>query len=308
MFDKQQRRVLKKKFKNFRKNGTDVLNHIFSIATTNQIINNKEIRVVGMKRTGNHAIINWIFSQLDETKCFLNYVAPNKNPFITFHKKGTATQFPQEDFYTKFNIKAERLGFLSPKKALMYSYEDDFLEDICSDYFEKHHNRWVGKSEKRYEILILRDPFNLFASRLKLEAMLDNVIALRKDTERDTVIKMWKQYAREILNETNFIKNNKITVNYNTWVTDVNYRKQLSEKLNLKFSDEKAKEVTPIGGGSSFDKNQTSAKDMKLFERWKHFESEKFFRELFEDKELLELSDAIFGQIPGVKQWLSKKI
>ena len=306
MFDKQQRRVLKKKFKNFRKAGTDVFNHILSLGTTNKIINDKEIRVIGMKRTGNHAIINWIFSQLEETKCFLNYVAPSKNPFITFHKTGTATEFPQEDFYKKFNIKAEQLGFFSKKKALIYSYEDDFLQDIYSKHFEKHHNRWVGKSKERHEILILRDPFNLFASRLKLEELLDNVIPLRNDTGRDTVISLWKQYAKELLNETNFINKNKITVNYNSWVIDVKYRQQLAEHLNLEFSDIKAKEVIPIGGGSSFDKDQTNATNMKLFERWKHFQNDKYFRELFEDKELIELSDAIFGEIPEVKQWLNK--
>jgi hypothetical protein len=33
--------------------------------------------------------------------------------------------------------------------------------------FEQHHDQWVGASWQRYDVLILRDPFNLFASRLR---------------------------------------------------------------------------------------------------------------------------------------------
>jgi hypothetical protein len=258
-----------------------------------------------MKRTGNHAIINWIFSQVPEKKCFLNYVACDKNPFISFHKQGTVSEFPQEDFYEKFNLKAEQLGFFSRKKALIYSYEDDFLEDIASSVFEKNHNRWVGKSAERFELLILRDPFNLFASRLKLEARLDNVIALRNDNERKLIIDMWKQYAREMIGETNILGENKVLVNYNSWVADVGYRKELAKTLKIEFTDEKAKEVIPVGGGSSFDKGSKSSENMKLFERWKYFKDDKLFKNLFNDEELIELSDALFGEIPGVKKWLS---
>jgi hypothetical protein len=306
MFDKKKRRALKKKYKNFRKASTDMFNFLFSLKGTSRLVNDKEIRVIGMKRTGNHAIINWIFAQVPEKKCFLNYVAPNKNPFISFHKQGTVTEFPQEDFYEKFNLKAEQLGFFSRKKALIYSYEDDFLEDIASPVFEKNHDRWVGKSAARFELLILRDPFNLFASRLKLEARLDNVIALRNDRERKTVIDMWKQYAHEMLNHTDILGENKVTVNYNKWVTDVRYRKKLAETLKIEFTDEKAKEVIPVGGGSSFDQDSTSSENMKLFERWKHFRDDKLFRSLFDDRELLDLSDELFGEIPGVKEWLAK--
>jgi len=306
MFDKKKRRVLKKKYKKFRKETLDVFNHILSFRCSKTLVNDKEIRVVGMKRTGNHAIINWIYSQVNEKKCFLNYVAPNKNPFISFHKQGTVTEFPQEDFYEKFHLKAEQLGFFSHKKALIYSYEDEFLEDVFSRSFEKNHDRWVGKSAERFEVLILRDPFNLFASRLKLEAILDNVIALRNENERKLVVNMWKQYAREMLGDSNIIFKNKITLNYNRWVLDIEYRKKIAALLNIKFSDEKTKEVIPIGGGSSFDKDSKSSENMKLFERWKHFQDDVFFKKLFDDKELLDLSEQLFGEIPGVKQWLSK--
>jgi hypothetical protein len=46
-----------------------------------QPIDRKELRVVGLKRTGNHAILKWIKSQQVGAIEHLNNVKPNENPF-----------------------------------------------------------------------------------------------------------------------------------------------------------------------------------------------------------------------------------
>ena len=51
--------------------------------------------------------------------------------------------------------------------GLIYSYEDFPLDQVASDKFEHNHDLYLGKSAIRYDLLIIRDPFNLFASRLK---------------------------------------------------------------------------------------------------------------------------------------------
>ena len=307
MFEKKQRHALKKKYKRFRMGVTDIFNHLFYLLKPGSIVNKCDIRFVGLQRSGNHAILNWLFSPLNEVKCFLNYVPVNKNPFIYFKKKGTTTEFPQE-FFKKFNVKFEQLGFFSRKNALIYSYEDEFLEDVFLEKFERNHDRWVGRSEKRYSILLLRDPFNLFASRLKREETHENTYALRDEHERQILIRIWKQHAREFLNETNYINNKKVVVNYNRWVQETDYRRQLAEELELDgFSDTGTEAVLPVGGGSSFDKTNVAASEMKVFERWQYYRDDPVFSTIFEDKEIIELSNRIFGEIPGVREWLDSK-
>ena len=45
-----------------------------------------ELRVFGLRRSGNHAVINWIFQNSGGSVCFLNCVRPKHhlNPFIGF--------------------------------------------------------------------------------------------------------------------------------------------------------------------------------------------------------------------------------
>ena len=44
-----------------------------------EVVNQKEIRVIGMRRTGNHAIINWIKNQEIGNIEFLNDLKINRN-------------------------------------------------------------------------------------------------------------------------------------------------------------------------------------------------------------------------------------
>ena len=49
--------------------------------TTKPHVNENEIRVVGMSRSGNHAIINWILQGIRGPYCFLNCAEAGHNPF-----------------------------------------------------------------------------------------------------------------------------------------------------------------------------------------------------------------------------------
>jgi len=267
----------------------------------NNIINEKDIKIIGMQRTGNHAIVNWIYSQCDELKCVLNHIPINRNPFIAFSKKGTVKEFNQ-NFKQKLNITAERLGFFAPKKLLIYTYEDEIIQDVFNKFSEKKHNSWVGASKTRYELLIIRDPFNLFASRLKRDDNnIKNKYSLRNTQQRDKVVNLWKNHAKEFLGDTDSMTHNKICVNYNTWFTDKKYRRNLAETLNIDFTDESINEVLHIGGGSSFDRTELNneASKMKVLERWKAFAEDEGFISIFQDQEIIELYKRIFAGTPG---------
>ena len=293
-------RKFKKKYRYFRKNCLDYTNRLIAIVKLgkNRVINNNEYRITGLMRTGNHAIINWLFSQLDEPKCFLNYIDDSKNPFIFFKRKGTLTQFPQT-YFENSCLKCEALGFLKPKEALIYSFEDAYLKDVYSERFLKNIRRWVGKSEKVYNILLIRDPYNLFASRLKREEKYKNRYSLKNPRERKEVIEIWKQYAREFLGKTDLIPNPKVFINYNKWAISLDYRKDTARELGIKkYSDEAMNQILSIGGGSSFnEKAHKPPSPEEIFSRWKKYSDDELFLEIFKDKELVSLSEQIFGKI-----------
>lgn len=254
------------------------------------IVNKHEIKVVGLKRSGNHAIINWILSQCSGEKLFLNNVTPQKNPTKTF--------CPEHG-----------VGKIKPDKKerdwLIYSYEDCYLDEINSPKLVKNHDHWLGKSEKCFTLLILRDPFNLFASRMSWEGEEDRItLNFEGKLGKKVLIGLWKSYAREYLGQTHYLKDKVIVVNYNRWFSDKNYRTELAEKLGLEFTDKDFRKVSTAGGGSSFDKIKYDgyADKMRVFDRWRAFACDPSYLSVFTDRELISLAHEVFGPIPGTEK------
>lgn len=262
-----------------------------NLKQSSQIVNQKEVRVIGLKRSGNHAIINWIWKQQGQGVTHLNNLPVKINPY----------RFLYEHYPTP-KLKQESLGNFTEKELLIYSYEDFSLEDIVHESFEKKHDLYLGKSQKRYDALILRDPFNCFASRLKMYIN-NNVIDQRNTLVTEKGVKIWLGYAKEFLGETNFLKNDKVCINYNLWCSDLEYRQQLAEQLDLEFTDAEFDRVKGQGGGSSFDglnlKHQGSK--MKVTERWQSMADHPYFLEVMKNPEIFEYSTKIFGHISGTE-------
>ncbi len=300
-------------------------------------INETEIRVCGLQRTGNHAVINWIGQQYPKEKVlFLNCVKPGKNPYITASDQESSQTIIFNQY--KIDRTAESGGNLSEKDCLIYSFEDEELSDI----FNYNYNEHIGESKDIKNVLILRDPFNLFASRLKREIANGpgNKISIHDDKEN--LVNLWKSYALEYLDKSNVIKSNKVVVNFNKWAVSREYRISLAQQLNIPFTDKGFNDVTSVGGGSSFDKNNIDfdtikrkkkkflqidfyrdlllkgkifsygkrflmqpikAKDLKIGERWKVFKDNSLYRSLFEDKELIQLTEAIFDKVIDDDFW-----
>jgi hypothetical protein len=165
------------------------------------------------------------------------------------------------------------------------------LEDVPLDY--------IAASVKRPNkvLLLLRDPFNMFASRLGI---------IRKHRGRDVMghasanrinPALWKQYAREFI-ETHYLPH-AVRVNFNRWYTSADYRRQISELLGWTFTDRGfgSTDGWRFSQGSSF--GQTDARNLDLFERWKVYQNDREFAGYFDD-EIRQLSKALFDFVPPV--------
>jgi hypothetical protein len=250
-------------------------------------MNRQEYRIIGMSRSGNHAIIDWILSQASGRTCFLNCVEPQTNPFITARPLACGRRIVAN--FPGFDVKAELRGAFTDKDLLLVSHEDCFLGTVAKGAYEDHHDGFVGPSLERRDVLILRDPFNLFASRMRGEF---------GDVSTSTALRIWKQHAREFLDVRRYLKHPRILIDYNQWASRKSYRREISEQLGLQFTDSSFEKVPATGNGSSFDGRHYDGRAtcMRILERWKHFIDSEAFAALF-DHEVYSLSQRIFGDI-----------
>ena len=118
----------------------------------------------------------------------------------------------------------------------------------------------------------------------------------------DDVRNLWKNYAKEYLGETNFLPHKKIKINFNQWFSSSQYRKLLADRLRLDFTD-RGLEAVRHSSWSSFDgsKFDGKAQEMQVLQRWKDFSDHISYKNIFCDKELLDLSERIFGVIEGTE-------
>lgn len=270
--------------------------------------NKCEIRIFALRRSGQHAIINWIRYQARGRHCLLNECQPNTNPFLTCNRGNSLIATPIVE-HSCLYWDQEIAGKLSKKGVLLYNYEDCCLEDVLTEHFTEHRRQWLGESLRTFDVLILRDPFNLFASKLRWAYGTQYKPTLDSFPE---LVELWKAYAKEFIGETNYLSN-KLTISYNKWFTDKEYRIYLSDQLGLSWSDKGMYKVArwgPVLWGDTFDSLDYDGRipQMKVLERWKNYQDDPFYLRIFTDKELVELSEIIFGYLPGIEVLLRARI
>ena len=93
----------------------------------------------------------------------LNVLA-NDNPYH-YKYENLQDNFPKNKWAIEHDRKQAKENFIK-RDCLIYSYEYFPLDQIASDKFKRNHDLYLGKRAIRSDLLILRDPFNLLASRL----------------------------------------------------------------------------------------------------------------------------------------------
>lgn len=262
-----------------------------------KVVNQNLIRFIGLRRVGNHAVLNWLEKQIgvsNKSVFHINNVPCGQNPYEYFYQRHLQYE---NHLRTRLFLKRHAQGRFDPHDTLIYSYEDFSLEDITHPDLESQEDTFYGKANHKYDVLILRDPFNLIASRLK-----SGFIDVKSSGKN--MMDLWLEAAREFVGETNYLTRNKVCINFNRWTIDREYRITIAQALEIPFSDAGKEDVRPFGGGSSFEgqQHQGQGSAMKVLERWTHFVDDPVFRQYFDCPEVWKYSEAIFGVMPGTEQ------
>jgi hypothetical protein len=237
----------------------------------------KFLTFTGMSRSGNHGVIRWLVAHYEEAGYGV-YFYNNTVPLFLEHVNFI---MPHVD--------------RSVKKAFIVSFEDVQINQRFSKL----------TASADHNILLLRDPMNLFASRLMGLAP-DRGLLLPEgtsDQHRTTAsaatskslplqVEKYKNHHAEFSGQTNFLKN-KVCISYNSWVSEETYRRDIAEsQLGLEFSDSKYK----TRAGSSF--GRPPASESEYFDRWKSFWDDPVYAAVRGDDFLMGISRGL-GVRPG---------
>ena len=184
----------------------------------------------------------------------------------------------------------------------MLSYQDLDISAISMPQIVPNRCQAIGEARTRYTLLVLRDPFNLLASRRA------KPVPLSTYPEPASLLDMWEAYALEYLGETCHL-GKLVRVNYTRWVKHQEYRRRLSESIGLQFTD-RGREIVPrAGDGSSFDLVMFDgrASQMKVMERWKYYANDIWFQNAFRHRErLVSLYRRIFPRDDALDSFLRR--
>ena len=218
---------------------------------------------IGLKRSGNHALINWLKPQMPGRVHHMNNIQPYIHPLLKDRKV--------------FETRETHAGY--PQNWMICSYEDRDL------------NAFRYRANARY-ILLLRDPFNLFASRMRRKE--PGFGGAEAPERRERVLRLWCQYAERFAShDPKFVR-----VVYDRWKDNPAYRRQLAEQLGLRFTDAGLNTVSRHGGGSSFEGQSKDgrASEMQTTDRWRHFIDDDAYWRLLDNPRLLELAHQVWPE------------
>ncbi len=233
-------------------------------------MNKLELRLWAMKRSGQHAIIDWITTHtqgpilhvnnpLYERDCrFYHNVAP-----LLAKTDGSDDRWINKSLYI-FNVED---GDLTKHPKLVEKNLPIRKRVPCLK---------CGPSERVVNILVVRDPANLWASRIRV---VDQQKKNPKEWLGAGALQKYRHYLREILNQTNYLGHERVIVHFDRWTAEEACRLEIGRHLGLTGAfQEQYEKISQFGGGSSFGKG---AKIDTVNARWKLMRADPRFKSVF---------------------------
>ena len=257
-----------------------------------------EIQVLGLQRSGNHAILAWLFRQFDEPVHFFNNAKHFGNPLQEFQP----LDLPNTVKVRRGEGRKRQLEEIGQRKkaVLVYSYENLLLSELRHRELVPNKDAVTGKSRCLRRILVVRDFSNWFASRIRYHEIVRSEFPSAQQIGR--FLRMWILYAREYLGETRYTHDVPVvTISFNRWVRDERYRRDLLNILSVELKDNSISYVPDAGGGSSFDATKLSgrAEQMQVFARWQYLKDKQVGERVPEFRnryhEIERLNRSIYG-------------
>jgi hypothetical protein len=232
-----------------------------------------------MKRSGNHAVIEWLLPQM---RCaFVNNAIP-LGPILR------GRPFPAPIAFDAWLPRQEVEGETQSRREWLVSLEDHGLGVVPFEC--------AGLDLRR--ILLVRQPEHLFSSRLRKAWRVDMPAYVRtyEDAVMQRAVGIWKQHARCYLGEEDAFRG-RVAILFDQWVSDPGYRAAVSDALGVGFDDAGFGRVATVGGGSSFDGTSFHGRghEMNVLDRASQLDPKErdVLERIFEEPEARRLREAM---------------
>ena len=232
--------------------------------------NLRELQVFAIRRSGQHAIIEWLAGHFPGEVLIQNNAA----------------------YLLDTDVRLLREGQTSIRDAYIFNIESEDLEGAPQKIDENVWKTKRGFSSRTDRILILRDPYNMVASRVKTWGYGP---IWNMDAAKDAAL--WKRHAAEFLGRGQAFSVPPVRISYNEWFKSQSYRAAASAALGLAFTDHHIEKIAWTGSSfDGFDKAK-DARTMDVLGRWKAYLDDPAYAPCFQDLELRDLADEIFGDL-----------
>jgi hypothetical protein len=245
-------------------------------AAPGQFVNRREVRVLAMRRSGHHAVVHWLLSQLAGPGLFANDGKVDGGRLV-------GNRFSRYVNLDEDAVARDRAGDWVPKDLYLWNAEDREVGEMA----ELAAAARRGASAEVMNLLVLRDPWNWLASRRRAEPA--------RPLAGTPEIQAWKGQVREALRRTRHLEP-LVAVDFRRWVTEEEYRRGLAADLGLPFTDAGFREVA-LPGLSSFATDAVRADNAVVLERWRELGGDPEVRAAL-DGEVRELAAAFFAWSP----------
>ncbi|WP_139792354.1 hypothetical protein [Henriciella litoralis] len=256
-----------------------------------QCLNQYEVMVNALQRSGHHAFIEWVCSNVPG-HLFLNCVADARMIRPRYIRSN-----PQDRFKNDLNIdiEADDYGSATPKNLLLYNTESYTTQQALDIFDDPSKESRVGDSKTRRYVIWIRDPFNNLASQFQyaqkalksFEPTSDEYQAAinKLKSSREIWCDHWRAY-KALPKE----RSDVIGIIYNDWLDNKDLRKSFLALFDREDSSD-VNYTVQWGGGSSFaayKPGQAAPQKSSLETRYLEHASHPEYRALFEDATFVE--------------------
>ena len=223
-------------------------------------------RFFGIPRSGNHAIIEWIMKNIDDSSLvFLNDCDrgdPTECFSYTNFDLGRGREKHRGNIHRDKNRHYLRLAdAIEQAKNIAVSYEIFPVDKASTNKLWKD----TGMiNEDVQDIFIIRSPLNLLASCIK---RVDNETTHKGRVQANTRNFIENQFSQYLGYLKRYISDHKSCIVYDQWGSDEVYRAEKLKHLGIEATDLDLGSMTSAGGGSSFDREQDVA-TISTSKRW----------------------------------------
>ena len=226
------------------------------------------LRVFGMRRSGNHAVINWLARNAPGGRSlFFNNCGAGRKPFETYRAIELDGERVAGSGGDPVKL-AERAG---DGAALILSYEDA----MPNERRKRPVTVGVDDAAISHDVVICRGFLNWAASLLK---KVQGNEAFAAHQRVGVVLKAVNGYSCMLELARDEARPGPVVIRYEPWMADAGYRAGLLERLGLEARDNSLGEVQRYGNGSSFQADAGTAEELNTLARWKEMRDDPEYR------------------------------